>query len=250
MSLVDMIYPRVCPVCGKIVRQEFALKTDGRALPDGLGLEKLICPHCYTKVPFVKQPVCLRCGVHISDKGREYCQRCEKLPKSFERNLALMDYSDEIAARMMWDIKYNNKREYADFLALEMGRHFARHIIDWKCEAIIPVPVHPSRKRKRGYNQTAVMAKRLGALLDIPVDESALIRTKKTIAQKKLSKEERYQNLKAAFAAGESAGGYRSVLLLDDIYTTGATMRICSNELLEAGVGKVYGVTCCIGHGE
>ncbi len=250
MSLIDIIYPRVCPVCGKIVRPDFSLKTDERTLPADLGMEKLICPHCYNRIHFVKQPVCLRCGAHISDKGREYCERCEKLPKSFERNLALMEYSDETAARMMWDIKYNNKREYADFLALEMGRHFARYILDWKCEAIIPVPVHASRKRSRGYNQTAVMAKRLGTLLDIPVDESALIRTKKTIAQKKLSGTERYQNLKSAFAAGESAGTYRSVLLLDDIYTTGATMRICSNVLLEAGVGKVYGVTCCIGRPE
>lgn len=250
MSLVDIVYPRVCPVCRRIVRPDFHEKMDEKILPADLGMEKLICPHCYNRIPFVTGPVCMRCGIHIPDGEREYCENCEKMPKSFERNLALMDYSDEIAAGMMWDIKYNNRREYADFLALEMGRHFAGRILDWRCEAIIPVPVHASRKRRRGYNQTAVMAKRLGSLLDIPVDETALIRTKKTIAQKKLSGSERYQNLKAAFTAGPSAANYRSVLLLDDIYTTGATMRICSNALLNAGVGRVYGITCCIGHGE
>lgn len=250
MSLADIIYPRRCPVCREIVRPDFRLKTDREALPKGLGVEKLICPHCYNRVPFVKGPVCLKCGAHVSDAATEYCAQCRKRPRDFVRNLALMDYSGEAAGRMIWDLKYNNKREYADFLALEMGRHFGKRIADWQCEVIVPVPIHASRKRRRGYNQTAVLAKRLGALLEIPVDERALLRVKKTVPQKNLDAGARYQNLKTAFAAGKTAAHYRNVLLLDDIYTTGATMQVCSRELMKAGVQRVYGVTCCVGHGE
>ncbi len=250
MSLADLIYPRICPVCREIVRPDFSLKTDRRRLPPGLGMEKLICPHCYNRVPFVTEPICMKCGTHISDGTAEYCRRCKGAPRDFVRNLALMDYSSQVAGQMMWDFKYNNKREYADFLALELGRHFGRRIMEWKCDVIVPVPVHPARKRERGYNQTAVLAKRLGALLELPVDEKALLRTQKTLPQKKLDVHARYQNLKNAFEAGRTAPHYRNILLLDDIYTTGATMQICSRELTRAGVRRVYGLTCCVGHGE
>lgn len=213
-------------------------------------MEKLICPHCYNRVPFVRPPVCLKCGTHLSDAGVQYCEKCSRHQGDFARNVALMDYSAEAAARMIWDLKYHNKKEYADFLALEMGRRFGARIMEWRCEAIVPVPVHASKKRMRGYNQTAVLAKRLGALLDIPVDEQALVRVKKTAPQKNLDAEGRRRNLRTAFAAGKTAARYRTVLLLDDIYTTGATMQVCSRVLLDAGVQRLYGITCCVGRGE
>jgi ComF family protein len=247
MSLVDLIYPRTCPVCRKIVRPGFTVKDDEKRLPEHIGMEKLICPHCYNRVPFIAGPVCMKCGKPLANAEAEYCRQCEKTPRDFVRNLALMDYSDETADRMMWDLKYSNKREYADFLALELGRHFGRRIVDWGCEAIVPVPVHASKKRVRGYNQTAVLAKRLGAFLELPVDEGALLRIRKTAPQKNLNAGERYLNLKTAFAPGKSAARYRRVLLLDDIYTTGATMQVCTKALMGAGVEQVYGITCCVG---
>jgi ComF family protein len=249
MGLLDLLYPRSCPVCKKVVRPGYSWKTDRNPLPENLGMEKLVCPHCYNRIPFIEGPSCMKCGKPLGDGEREYCLQCQKHPRDFVRNLALMDYSSEVAGRMMWDLKYNNKREYGDFLALELGRHFCRQILEWQCEVIIPVPVHASKMRARGYNQTAVLAKRLGTFLELPVDEGALLRVKKTLPQKKLDPTARYQNLKTAFAPGKSASYYRTVLLLDDIYTTGATMEVCTRALMSAGVEQVYGMTCCVVRG-
>lgn len=247
MTLVDIVYPRVCPVCREIVRPDFCLETDTEKIPPGLGMERLICPHCYNKVPFIKWPTCMKCGTQLEKWTDEYCSRCKNTSRDFVRNLALMDYANPRAGQMMWDFKYSNKREYADFFALELTRHFGRQILDFNCEVIIPVPVHRSRKRERGYNQAEVLARRLGELLELSVDEKALLRVKRTLPQKKLDANARYQNLRNAFLPGKSAGMYRRVLLVDDIYTTGTTMQVCARTLMEAGVERVYGLTCCAG---
>lgn len=247
MSFADVLFPRICPVCEKIVRKKYLTDSDSVSMMPGMGFEKLICPHCYNKLPRISLPVCLKCGGHTYDAGQEYCEACRKTSRSFEKNLALMDYSNPVADRIIWNFKYNNKREYGDFLALEIARCFGKEIISWDCEAIVPVPVHPARKRARGYNQTEVLSKKLGSILEIKTDAKALLRIKKTLPQKKLGAEGRYQNLKAAFLPGKTASLYKRVILVDDIYTTGATLEVCTQALKSAGVEKVYCITCCVG---
>ena len=107
-------------------------------------------------------------------------------------------------------------------------------------DAIVPVPVHPSRQRKRGYNQATVLAEVMGAELGRPVYEAALYRRKKTAPSKELNAAERLKNLMSAFYAGPIPQDLRRVLLVDDIFTTGATMESCTRTLLAAGVEEVY----------
>ena len=200
------------------------------------------------QVPFLKGPFCVKCGKPIDSEQDEFCDDCEGRKRDFVRGVSLMDYSKHYADRLMWDVKYNNKKEYADFLALELARRYARSIENWGCQVIVPVPVHASRRRKRGYNQAELIAQRLGCLLDMKVDAKALIRTRKTAPQKNLDAAGRLENLKSAFAPGKTAAGYDNVLLLDDIYTTGATMQVCTKVLMGAGVKSVYVMTCAIGY--
>ncbi len=246
MGLLDIIYPRVCPVCAKPVRRDYLLKGENNNIPKDIGMEKLICPHCYNRLPFIKPPTCLKCGKHIEDGTKAYCADCDEKDRPFEKCISIMDYSDEIAGRMMWDLKYKNRREYADLLALIIAQKNAAQIVSWRCDALVPVPVHPSKRKSRGYNQTELVANRLGELLDIPVKPQVLIRARKTVPQKGLDADARARNLKSAFAPGEEACPKR-VILLDDIYTTGATMRVCTDVLLASGAQMVFGICCCAG---
>ncbi len=229
---VSLIFPRRCPVCGGIV------------LPRG----ELICPECVKKLSPVRQPVCMTCGKQLESGDAEHCGDCLRHPKSFKRNFALLNYNDAARASMV-AIKYKNKREYLDFYSAAVCRRFGRQILRIRPDLLVPVPIHPSRMRSRGYNQAELLADQIGAELGIPVWPAALKRTKKTRPQKELNPAERLHNLQQAFAAGQLPEGTRTVMLVDDIYTTGSTLEACARILLAMGVQKVYGLTVCIGRG-
>jgi len=121
-------------------------------------------------------------------------------------------------------------------------------------EGLVPVPIHKSKYRERGYNQAEVLAKGIGRELNIPVLSDLLIRNKKTLPQKQLSDKERLNNLREAFEYNSTyAEKLRRqpdrLMLVDDIYTTGSTIEACTNVLKQNGVSYVYFITLCIGKG-
>lgn len=246
--MLDLLYPRRCPVCTKVVRPGYSLETDKHTMPRGIGMEKLICPHCYEKLGFVTEAFCVKCGT--PGTNTELCTACRHKAPEYESNRGMLYYGNPYAGKMMWDLKYNNKREYADFLGLELARRYGKRIMMNRCEAIVPVPVHSAKLRKRGYNQAELIAKSLSEYLNIPVIPELLVRDKKTVPQKELTAQGRYQNLQRAFISIPEAAQLHNVLVVDDIYTTGATMNACSYALKKCGVRKVYGITACIGRNE
>lgn len=145
--------------------------------------------------------------------------------------------------------KYRNRREYADFYAEELANFCGEALLSWRPDALIPVPLHRSRQRKRGFNQAELVAKRLGRRLNIPVAEKTLFRIKKTSPQKELSDTQRRANLKNAFQVRENDVRLKRVVLIDDIYTTGSTVDAAASVLLEHGVENVYFLAICIGTG-
>lgn len=145
--------------------------------------------------------------------------------------------------------KYKNRREYADFYVQELLQTCGPAIENWKPDVLIPIPLHKSRRRRRGFNQAELVAKGIGRELGIPVLSDGLIRTKKTVPQKELSDLERKQNLKNAFQLKRNDVRLKKVLLIDDIYTTGSTIDAAAAILLESGVEKVYFLSICIGRG-
>ena len=132
---------------------------------------------------------------------------------------------------------------------LEKAEHCGAQIRRWGVEEIIPIPLHPARKRKRGYNQAEILAEELGCLLHIPVRKDVLYRIRKTRPQKSLNDTERIRNLKGAFAVSGKETVKAKVLIVDDIYTTGSTIRRCAKMLRLAGAEKVYFLTISIGQG-
>ncbi|MBR9944286.1 ComF family protein [Clostridiaceae bacterium Marseille-Q3526] len=230
-TAADLLFPRRCPVCG------------GVAMPKG----RLICPACLKQLSFVSSPACMKCGKEIGSRDQEYCADCIRRKKSFTRGFALLNY-DSRAAVSMAAVKYHNKREYLDFYARAAALRFEKQFRQAGIQVIVPVPVHASRLKTRGFNQAAVLAEKLSAELGIPWEE-LLIRVKKTDPQKSLGSAERLKNLRGAFEAEQEAGKWERVLLVDDIYTTGSTAEICSRALLKTGVKQVFVFAVCIGHG-
>ena len=228
-----IFYPRVCPLCGEILTNESA-KT---------------CVECSVAVPYISAPTCFKCGKEIDDDENEYCEDCTKKPKSYIRGFPAMNYVSPVKESVA-DFKYHNKSSYADFFAYEILKTHGRDIAELAPEAFIPVPVHDKKLKTRGYNQAAVLARRLGKPLGIRVDEDILRRSVNTLPQKQLAPEERQKNLEKAFILTEKKVQYRKVMLVDDIYTTGATIEACTKLLKNAGVKEIYYTSICIGKGE
>jgi ComF family protein len=145
--------------------------------------------------------------------------------------------------------KYSGRREYAAFYAEEILKRCAKELFSWQAEVLIPIPLHPSRRRKRGYNQAALLARELTKRCGIPTDEQLLYRVKKTKAQKELNDQERQTNLKHAFSVRKGEIPYKTVILIDDIYTTGSTIDAATAVLKESGIQTVYFLCICVGRG-
>ena len=228
--LLNLIYPRRCPVCDGITR----------------GYDTLVCTECRGRITFVGDPVCMRCGKPLINESPEYCADCTKRGHLYTRGAAAFVY-DSMMKDSISRFKYHNRREYADFYAGELYASSRRLLLQWDADVLIPIPVHKSKRRRRGFNQAELIAERIGKLSGIPVRTDLLIRTKNTLPQKELGDEGRFENLKNAFQAGQNDVDYRKAVLVDDIYTTGSTVDAAASALLGAGVGKVYFLAVCIG---
>jgi ComF family protein len=135
-------------------------------------------------------------------------------------------------------MKYNGKKEIGQYLGLIYGRELMLSPLYQNVDVIIPVPLHPKKKRKRGYNQSELIAKGLSETMKIPVDTKTLIRTTASDSQTKKSRYRRWENVKEIFCVTNfTLLQNKHILLVDDVLTTGATIDSCATELL-----KIYGV--------
>jgi len=164
----------------------------------------------------------------------------------FDRAISVLHYTPEVR-QLIHRFKYGG----ISYLSRTLGRWMAqayKQRCDWELDIILPVPLHPRRQRQRGFNQSALLARELGRYIDVPVKENVLVRKKYTPAQAGLSKFQRMQNLRGAFEVREpeTVRG-KSVLLVDDVFTTGSTVDECSKVLLQAGVQRVYVITLTTG---
>lgn len=230
-TLLSLLYPRRCPVC------------DGPVKP----WNALICRECESALSYIKPPRCMKCGKHIGDDGKEYCADCAGRTHLYNSGRALFAYPDVSASIARF--KYHGRREYAAFYAACMERVLGNFIRACRADAFVPVPLHKSRKRKRGYNQAEVLARELSALTGIPVCADLIGRVKKTAPMKELSAAQRQNNLKKAFKILRNDVKLKTIIIVDDIYTTGSTIDAVSRELKSVGVEKIYFVALAIGRG-
>ncbi len=192
--------------------------------------------------------LCRRCGAGLD--GLRCCPECTAFLRGGEGHncrpvgislLAFAPYSGELRQRLR-GLKYYGRHRLAAPLGKLAAAAWLEH--GGSADCIVPVPLYAARARSRGYNQSELLAEAVGRELGLPVLARALVRTRDTRAQYSLSGPERRRNVEAAFAGGPDIGAVRgkSVLLLDDIITTGATMQSCAGVLLAAGADKVCGL--------
>ena len=236
-TLLELIYPTRCPVCGEIV------------LPRG----ELVCPGCMEKLEYISEPRCKRCSKPIEREEQEYCSDCERRTFHYTKGFALWVY-DEGMKLSISNFKYKGRKEYAGFYIHEILKYYESRLLDLLPDAVVPIPIHKSKLAERGYNQADLLARGIGQRLELPVLSDLLIRNRKTMPQKNLSDKERLRNLTEAFEINKKllqtySKPLSKVLLVDDIYTTGSTIEACTNVLRSQGITEVYFIVLCIGKG-
>lgn len=207
-----------------------------------------ICDRCVERLHWNNGRTCRKCGKALPDTYRgDRCYSCMEHPRTFRRGYSCMTYG-LYERELILDYKYNGQGY--------LGRKFGEILFDrirWenpKIDVIIPVPIHKKREQKRGYNQTELMARRLAQLWEKPLKTDFLQRTRETTLLRSLSPIERESALQGAFAVtrkGASELRGKNVLLVDDIYTTGATIDACCRILLEGGAAAVDFLTLASG---
>ena len=229
--ILKLLWPEICPFCGKVSRTG-------------------ICLACEKKINnlIIEQPCCMKCGKPVWKAEQEYCLDCLKTYHYFESGRALWLHKPPVNYSI-YQFKYHNQRQFGKYYAKIMAKRFKKTIESWKPDMIIPIPLHRRKQRKRGYNQAEIIARELGKLLKISVNDNILRRVRYTEPQKKMTQKLRKHNLKNAFKAEGDLRKIKSVLLIDDIYTTGNTIDEAAKILMDAGVEKVFFLTVSIGQG-
>jgi len=228
---MSLLFPGRCAVCDEV------------SSPAG----KPVCDVCRKKIRYIDEPICYKCGKRLADKDTEYCHDCMKTEHLYIRGYGLYEY--ESMKQSIYRFKYKNRREYAEFYGQEMKRRLGKEIGQWNAQAFIPIPLHKSKQRIRGYNQADELAKQLGKQFGIPVESKILTRIKKTVPQKELNPAERQNNLKKAFKIAQNDVKLKTIIIVDDIYTTGSTIDAASEVLLAGGAERIYFLSLAIGAG-
>ncbi|NLI60463.1 MAG: ComF family protein [Clostridiales bacterium] len=234
-SFLDIIYPRDirCPICG--VKRDDMLSWG-------------VCQSCQSRLPFIEPPICPKCGRMMLIDNR-LCLDCQQANHAFYKGISIFEFSTEVKG-LIHRYKYRGEKH----LSIPMIHWMMEglKVYRWDFDIIVPVPLHPSRERQRGFNQAKILAQGLSKNTDIPLDSKSLIRVKNTPHQTKLNRQERKRNLQYAFRVKETDGKLKVfqdkvILLVDDVYTTGSTADQCSRVLLDSGASKVYLITLATG---
>lgn len=217
--MLDLVLPPRCPGCGEIV--------------DAL---HSFCPDCWAGLHFLGDGGCRTCGIPLAATDAGTCAGCLAKPPRIARTRAAVAYGD-VSRSLAIRLKYGRKVA----LAKAMARYMTPLIGTLPEQAVlVPVPLHRRRVASRGFNQALLIAREIGRLHDLPVAARALRRTKVTPPLKGLSPIQRRKTVAGAFRivdAGDVRG--RTIVLVDDVLTTGSTANACARTLLRAGAARV-----------
>lgn len=197
---------------------------------------KHFCKTCAKTLPFNYEHVCEVCGINIPSEGK--CVRCVG-KKVYEMARAPFIY-DGVIKKLIHDFKYNNAKYLFKPLAMYMAECYL--VNDMDADIIVPIPLYKKRLKSRGYNQSFKLGEEIGKLLDLDVIE-CLERVKDTPTQTALDFKERKANIAGAFKVKSKEFVGKNVLLIDDVYTSGATLKEASKVLKRAGANKIYVLT-------
>ena len=197
-----------------------------------------LCAECISHCAYVEPPICPRCGdTTVAD---EVCPRCRKSPWQVE-SIRSVVYFEGVLREAIHALKYRGRTVLAEPLGDLMADYWLHH--GEPVDVVVPVPLHPTRLRERGYNQAGLLACHMVRRVGVAVNDCVLMRHRATRPQVELDPSQRKENVHAAFSCSSGALAGTSVLLVDDVCTTGATLESCAAALREGGVRSVYALT-------
>lgn len=217
-SALDFALPPRCAGCGTIVGEVHSF-----------------CAECWKTVDFLGHSGCSACGLPLQATESALCGACLARPPRISRTRAAVAY-DELARSLAIRLKYGRKVA----IARTMARYMAPLVGDEGERLLVPVPLHRSRLWRRGFNQSALVAHELSRRLGIPADAMALRRVRRTPPLKGMSPQQRRRTVAGAFRVrdpGALAG--KTVILVDDVLTTGSTAEACARTLKRAGAARI-----------
>jgi ComF family protein len=222
--LTDLLVPPSCVSCRVPLARQDAL-----------------CAACWQEVDFIRPPLCDRLGIPLpyDTGGPTVSAAALANPPAFDRARAVARY-DGVMRKLVHGLKYADRHEGVGLLGRWLAGAAAELVRD--CDVIVPVPLNRWKLWQRRFNQAAVLAHALGAETGLPVDVTALVRSRRTASQVGLTANQRRRNVQGAFGVRETARANvagRSILLIDDVITTGATAEACTRALRRAGAARV-----------
>jgi ComF family protein len=226
LTVLEFFLPRLCLFCGVGVGEEAA---------------QALCPECEAQIEWVASPLCPCCGVMFGspDGGDRLCGDCQTEPPPFDRARAAALYEGPVAAAIK-RFKFGRQIVYQPLLQGWLARPECLELVT-AADLLLPVPLHPRRLKARGFNQALLLAQ---GFPDRPVGLEVLARVRHTVPQVGLNPKERRDNVKGAFDVSQPvAVKGRKILLIDDLYTTGSTVRECARVLRRAGAARVEVLT-------
>jgi ComF family protein len=261
---LDAVFPPKCLVCSRLFKPGTRHPANEQ-VPDVTDeltalfaksyrlLTSFCCSDCLKAFATIPSPICSCCGAPFksSQDQNHFCGECIARPKKFRMARAAMVFDQKLMT-VIHRFKYAAKTQLARPLGGLMLSGFMRHWEGEKVDLILPVPLHPQKFRKRGFNQSYLLIRSWNAvadpvhtiLPDIPVHTNVLIRTRATVPQTGLGRRQRLKNVKGVFSLRFPEKIYgKKVLVVDDVYTTGATVNECARTLLKFGAERVDALT-------
>jgi len=229
--LLDLLLPRVCVVCARLL---------------DVVERELICGHCWLKACELPWPRCPRCG-HPVDTRRAAtpCRWCELLPPYVRAARSMYAMPGGTAERIVHALKYHEWPGAAGAMGRRMASLRFPPDVERERAALVPVPLARTRERERGYNQSAELARSLGAAWSLPIRDDILVRSRATVTQTRLTPGERHRNVSGAFRVTMERESLRGLhlVLVDDVVTTAATLNACAAALHAGGARILSFVT-------